>query len=85
MIFSSFRMVRGLKIIRFQLQNRDGEALMNPSSAKRSWGDLEPLAQNAGQQFIALNDEQVCQAALWVLNSFVLTRFQNNIFPQRGM
>ena len=36
---------------------------MDLSSAKRGWGDLEPLAQNAGQQVIALNDEQVCQAA----------------------
>ena len=36
---------------------------MDPSSAKRIWGDLEPLAQNAGQQVFALNDEQVCQAA----------------------
>ena len=36
---------------------------MNPSSAKRGWGDLEPLAKNVGQQVIALNDEQVCQAA----------------------
>lgn len=58
---------------------------MDPSSAKRGWGDLEPLAQNAGEQVIALNDKQVCQAASWVLNSFVLTCFQNNIFPQRGM
>jgi hypothetical protein len=41
----------------------DGGALMDPSPAKRVWGDLEPLAQNAGQQVIALNDEQVCQAA----------------------
>jgi hypothetical protein len=36
---------------------------MDPSSAKRGWGDLEPLAQNAGQQVIAINDEQVCPAA----------------------
>ena len=36
---------------------------MNPFSGKRGWADLEPLAQNEGQQVIVLNDEQVCQAA----------------------
>ena len=30
---------------------------MDPSLAKKGWGDLEPLAQNAGQQVIALNVE----------------------------
>ena len=36
---------------------------MDPSLAKKGWGDLEPLAQNVGQQVIVLNDEQFCQAA----------------------
>jgi hypothetical protein len=36
---------------------------MDLSSAKRGWGDLEPLAQNLGQQVIALNEEQVFQTA----------------------
>jgi hypothetical protein len=34
---------------------------MNLISPKRGWGDLEPFAQNAGQQVIALNDKQVFQ------------------------